>query len=81
MTLHRTTLENKETLQDSGFGFNDSRDKESTSGETQESLNRQYWGCWSDGVSFCRVGVLAVILSRLHLEDVGNDAVDRHVTY
>lgn len=32
-------------------------------------------------MSVCRVGVLAVILSRLHLQDVGNDAVNRDVTY
>lgn len=32
-------------------------------------------------MSFCRVRVLAVILSRLHLEDVGNDAVNRDITY
>lgn len=37
--------------------------------------------CWSDWLSVCGVRVLAVILSRLHLEDVGNDAVNGDVTY
>lgn len=32
-------------------------------------------------MSFCRVRVLAVILSCLHLENIGNDAVNRDITY
>lgn len=37
-------------------------------------------GCWSDGASASGVRVLAVVLSCLHLEYVGNDAVDGDVT-
>lgn len=32
-------------------------------------------------MSFCRVTVLAVVLSCLHLENVGNDAVNGDITY
>lgn len=32
-------------------------------------------------MSFCRVTVLAVVLCCLHLENVGNDAVNRDITY
>lgn len=33
------------------------------------------------GISFCMVRVLAVIFSCLHLQNVGNDAVDGDITY
>lgn len=35
----------------------------------------------SGGLSFCRVTVLTVVLGRLHLEDVRNDAVNGDVSY
>ena len=69
MTLHHASLENEGSLQD--FGFN---------GEPHERQRRvpEVLGA---AVSFCRIRVLAVVLGRLHLEDVRNDAVNRDVTY
>lgn len=49
-------------------------------GETEAETHQTVLNCWSDGVSASGLAVLAVVLGRLHLEDVGNDAVDGDVT-